>query len=111
MPTPALKSCGLAALLLALTTGSALADAIDGHWCSEQKAESFTIDGATIVTPAGTRLQGTYERHYYSYTVPAQEPGAGQDIFMTLVDENTIHLVHGKERAGVEVWKRCGPSV
>ena len=103
-----------AALLLAAVLGlaplPAAADAIDGHWCAEDRPLSFTIDGPTIITPAGASLAGTYDRHDYSYTVPAGEADAGSEIFMTLVDENTIHLIQGRDRTRVETWKRCGPG-
>jgi hypothetical protein len=98
-----------AALALVLIAGSALADAIDGDWCHTKDGRRFSIRGPEIVTPGGKKMQGDYSRHFFSYAVPAPEPGAGQTVFMTLVDENTVNLRLGS--AGVtEVWLRCSPS-
>tara|TARA_R110002167_G_scaffold44683_5_gene134387 strand:+ start:826 stop:1158 length:333 start_codon:yes stop_codon:yes gene_type:complete len=94
----------------ALAPLPAAADAIDGHWCSQSRPLSLTIEGPTIVTPGGIRMQGNYDRHYFSYTAPVGDAEAGRDIFMTLVDDETMHLVQGSERARFEIWKRCGPS-
>jgi hypothetical protein len=100
-----------AALVLAVLAGPALADAIDGDWCHSD-GRRFSIRGPEIVTPGGNRMEGNYSRHWFSYTAPAPEPGAGQTIFMTLADENTVHLQHGEAASAVapEVWVRCSPS-
>ena len=88
----------------------ALADAIDGNWCHAD-GRHFAIRGSEIVTPGGTRMEGNYSRHWYSYTVPATEPGAGRTIFMTLANENTVHLRLGEGASSLETWLRCSPSV
>jgi hypothetical protein len=102
----------LAALCLAMLAGPAFADAIDGNWCHTD-GRRFSIRGPDIVTPGGKRMEGNYSRHWFSYTAPAPEPGAGQTIFMTLADENTVHLRHGEaaSAATTEVWVRCSPSI
>jgi hypothetical protein len=100
----------IAALGLATLAGPALADAIDGNWCHTD-GRRFTIRGVEIVTPGGTRLEGNYSRHWFSYTAPAPEPGAGQTIFMTLADENTVYLRRGEAATSQETWVRCSPSV
>ena len=102
----------LTALGLAMLAGPSFADAIDGNWCHTD-GRRFSIRGPEIVTPGGKRMEGNYSRHWFSYTAPAPEPGGGQMIFMTLADENTVHLQYG-EAASVatpEVWVRCSPSV
>lgn len=99
-----------AALALALIAGPALADAIDGDWCHTKDGRRFSIRGPDIVTPGGKKMQGDYSRHFFSYAVPSPEPGAGQTVFMTLVDENTVNLRLGTAGA-VETWLRCSPSV
>ena len=101
------------AIVLAATP--ALADAIDGHWCFPD-GRRISIDGPSIVTPGGVHIQGDYARHYFTFVVPQPEPGAGEKIAMTLVNEMTVHLRHGEGHAytvepGVEVWRRCGPPV
>jgi hypothetical protein len=55
-------------------------------------------------------MQGDYSRHAFSYAVPAPDPGAGEIMFMILVDQNTVHLRLGAAGA-TEVWLRCSPSV
>src|SRR6185312_16283050 len=80
----------LAASLLA--AGGASADVIDGDWCATADGRHFSIKGAEIVTPAGTRLEGSYTRHSFLYVVPPAEPGAGQTVAMILVNEETVNL-------------------
>ena len=111
MPTFDLKTAAVAFALTACA-GPALADAIDGNWCHND-GRRFSIRGPEIVTPAGTRMDGNYSRHWFSYTVPAQEPGAGQTVFMALANENTIHLRLGDAAADKpqETWVRCLPSL
>jgi hypothetical protein len=98
------------ALGLGLLAGPALADAIDGNWCHTD-GRRFIIHGPEIVTPGGTRMEGNYSRHWFTYTAPAPEPGAGQTIFMALADENTVYLRRGEQTAAPETWVRCSPSV
>ena len=99
-----------AALGLTLVASPALADAIDGNWCHSD-GRRFSIRGPEIVTPGGKHMEGNYRRHWFSYTAPAPEPGAGQTIFMTLADENTVHLRLGEQTSAPETWVRCSPSV
>jgi hypothetical protein len=86
------------------------ADAIDGNWCHTD-GRRFSIRGPEIVTPGGKTMDGNYSRHWFTYVVPAPEPGVGQTIFMTLLDENTVHLRLGEASAAPETWVRCGPSI
>ena len=98
------------ALALGLLVSPAFADAIDGNWCHSD-GRRFTIRGPEIVTPGGKRMEGNYSRHWFSYMAPTPEPGAGQTIFMTLADENTVHLRLGEQTSTPETWVRCSPSV
>ena len=100
-----------AAFGLTLFAAPAFADAIDGDWCHRPDGRRFSIRGPDIVTPGGAHLQGDYGRHSFSYAVPAPEPGAGKTVFMTLLDENTVHLRLGEEAAAnPENWIRCSPT-
>jgi hypothetical protein len=94
---------------VALWAHSARADAIDGAWCKDPSLR-LMINGPTIVTPAGTRMQGDYSRHAFVYVVPAGEPGAGVTVQMRLLSEETMQSRNG-ESAPVETWHRCGPPV
>jgi hypothetical protein len=98
------------AAALGLAPNTARADAIDGHWCA--KPGRITIDGEKVTTPGKNKITGNYDRHAFSYTVPAGEKGAGSIIDMVMLDENTIHLKRAKDRQGLakaklEIWKRC----
>jgi hypothetical protein len=93
--------------------GAARADAIDGNWCGPDD-RSLTIAGPQITTPGGTKMRGDYDRHGFSYVVPAREPNAGATVVMALRDEHTVHLrlrTQGAAEDGpVQVWKRCNLS-
>jgi hypothetical protein len=101
--------------IAALSAGVARADAIDGNWCSAD-GKRMEIEGPAITTPAGTPWHGNYSRHYFTYEVPASDPGAGQKVYMALLNENTVHLTtaadaQAAQRSAVEVWHRCPPAV
>ncbi len=101
-----------AALALSALAQPAFADAIDGNWCHND-GRRFTIRGPEIVTPGGKQMEGTYSRHFFNYTVPAPEPGAGETVYMTLAGENTVYLRRGEQASGgpQETWVRCAPSI
>jgi hypothetical protein len=100
-----------AAAGLTLIAGPTFADAIDGDWCYVPDGRRFSIRGPDIVTSGGAHLQGDYSRHAFSYAAPTNERGGGKTIFMTLLDENTVHLRYGEAFAGdPETWIRCSPS-
>ncbi|MEO1018962.1 MAG: hypothetical protein AAFY56_14905 [Pseudomonadota bacterium] len=88
-----------------LLAAPAWADAIDGEWCSEV-GQQMEIQGPTITIPSGTTLKGNYDRHAFSYQIPAGETDAGATVSMVLLSEDTMHLKHGQD-APVEVWHRC----
>jgi hypothetical protein len=101
-------------VLTLLWAGNAAADAIDGDWCLAG-AGRFSIRGSAIVTPGGTRTQGDYHRHSFSYVVPKGEANPGLTIYMLLMNENTVYLRAGAEPTdeirGVQIWHRCTPEV
>lgn len=88
-----------------LAASPAVADAIDGDWCSTTEPAQFSIAGPLIVTPAGTRTTGDYRRHTFSYVVPEGDPGAGQTVAMRQLNEEEILVsVDGGEAV---LWRRC----
>jgi len=95
----------VAALAFVLIAAPAFADAIDGDWCHTKDGRRFMIRGPEIVTPGGKKMQGDYGRHSFSYVVPAPEPGAGETVFMALVNEQHLNLRLGANGA-TEVWIR-----
>ena len=103
------RSLALATLSwVTLFSGAALADAIDGDWCHSD-GKRLSIDGPEIVTPGGVHTKGNYDRHHFSYVVPASEPGAGATVNMVLLSEILMHL---KPPEGEQqTWRRCGKPI
>ena len=102
----ALVPATLAAAMLSSET--ALADAIDGDWCYSD-GKRLSINGPEIVTPGGVQTKGNYDRHHFSYVVPATEPGAGLTVTMVLLSEIMMRL---KPPGGEEqTWRRCGKPI
>ena len=97
---------GLAAALSIALVAEAKADAIDGEWC--RAGQSFKIDGPTIVTPGGTRMQGVYDRHGFDYVIPPGEPGAGTKVTMSLWSDDDLKVTPGD--APTQDWRRCRPA-
>ena len=104
------KTLLFAALILPAISAAARADRIDGDWCHE--ALSLHVSGPAIRTPSGHDITGDYARHAFRYTVPADEPQAGAEIFMQLLNEEEMTLFRpaadGKP-AAEERWTRCQP--
>jgi hypothetical protein len=104
-----------AATAILLSAHQARADAIDGNWCTAE-GKRLAIEGPKIVTPAGTQTVGNYSRHAFTYEVPPADPGAGQTMFMVLLNENTMNSTMGADaqaarQVPVQVWHRCPPAV
>ena len=106
---PRLSHLPAAAALLALAS-PALADAIDGDWC-HASGKRMSIRGPDIVTPGGTKTQGDYTRHFFSYTIPRGEAGAGKKMEITLLGEYLAHAREGGADAPAIEWRRCQPGV
>lgn len=89
-----------------LTTTPALADRIDGKWCSPE-GKHVEIEGRRITTPGGTKIDGEYTRHSFRYVAPAAEPDSGSTIYMVLLNEETMEVRPGTPVAKAAIWKRC----
>ena len=92
-------------VVLLLISRPAMADQIDGNWCSSD-GRNVTIDGDKIRTPGGTVMTGEYERHSFRYVVPKDEPNAGMVILMVQVNDEIINVIEGKDTT-LHVWRRC----
>jgi hypothetical protein len=108
---------GLALLLLTALPPAARADVIDGDWCHSD-GRRLSIKGPEIWTPSGSKATGNYSRHYFTYVVPAGEPAAGENVAMTLVNENLMQLRRGDAVASgtansraPETWRRCSATI
>ncbi len=95
----------IAVSLWLVPVASALADQIDGDWCFPADGRNLHIQGDDIVTPDGTSTTGDYTRHAFRYVVPDGDPGAGDEINMRQLNDETMILLRpdGEE----ETWKRC----
>lgn len=96
-----------AATMLALP-GIALADAIDGNWCSE-KGRRISIEGSSVTTPKGARLTGSYTRHTFAFTLPAGEDDGGAPVDMVLQGEMRVRVKIGL--ADPQIWRRCAADI
>jgi hypothetical protein len=105
--TPALAA---AAAIVLMSAGSARADRIDGDWCRAD-GKHMTISGPQITTPGGKQIRGDYDRHFFSYVIPAGEAGAGETVSITLLSEYLAHARQGSDATAVQVWNRCQPRV
>ena len=98
----------LIATLCLVSAAPALADAIDGEWCSA-KNHRLTIRGPRITTPSGTQMEGTYSRHAFSYIAPEGDADANADVQMQLLNEDTLKVERRRGGAAetTEIWRRC----
>ena len=95
----------LIAGVVIISSSPALADAIDGDWCSTTEAKQLRIAGANITTPAGRQTTGDYSRHAFSYVVPEGDPGAGEAVALQLLNEEEVQI--SVNSGAPEVWRRC----
>jgi hypothetical protein len=93
---------------LSATTVPALADRIDGDWCSGD-GKHLKIDGPRIMIPSGAEISGQYDRHHFHYAGPAGDPEAGQSIDMQVLSDEEMWLQRTMdgETKPVETWRRC----
>jgi hypothetical protein len=96
---------GSAAAASLIGAAGARADAIEGNWCAPD-GRTLTIEGPRITTPDGTVMKGDYDRHGFTYVVPAGEAGAGTQVTMVLLNEETVRLT-AEAGSGPEIWRRC----
>ena len=97
----------VAAGLVALPSNSR-ADAIDGDWC-HQNGKRMSIRGPEIVTPGGKQTRGDYDRHHFSYVVPAGEAGEGANVQIVLRGEY-LALSRQGESTEWQEWRRCSAT-
>ena len=95
----------IAACIVMMRVSPVFADAIDGQWCLA--SSHFEINGPKIRTPGGNEITGNYDRHGFTYVVPPSEEGAGTQIVMVLLNEETVRPTRGTSAPGT--WRRCKP--
>jgi hypothetical protein len=89
----------------------ALADAIDGDWCSVNGGH-LRIEGPQIELAPGQVLEGTYNRHAFSYVAPANDPEAGTEIQFMLRSEEEMRRVRNPDGKPEheDIWRRCSAT-
>lgn len=103
-----------ALVFLGFGISPAMADSLDGNWCS-QDGRRLLIEGGMIITPGGTEMQGDYQRHTFSYIVPENDSGAGSFVFLQQWSDEMMKVFVGADEVSArqgegEVWNRCAPA-
>ena len=105
-----IKRCLLISFMLLATTTNAVADQIDGTWCSPS-GDSMTIEGSRIVTPGGHVVTGRYNRHHVDYEVPEGEAAAGSRVSADQLNGEEIRVIviakDPSASAPSEIWTKC----
>jgi hypothetical protein len=97
--------------IIMASTIHALADRIDGAWCSPS-GESMTIEGSQAITPGRKSVTGNYTRHHFDYVIPQEEKDAGEIISADQIDDKNIQVrvLRGPDQKTSEpdkIWQRC----
>jgi hypothetical protein len=98
-------------VVIATGTAPALADAIDGDWCSINGSH-LRIEGPKIELAPGQILEGDYTRHAFSYVAPANDPEAGTEIQFVLRSEEEMRRVRDANAMPEheDIWRRCSAT-
>lgn len=104
------KRSVLAMVLLIGSTANALADKIDGTWCSPS-GKSISIEGVRVTTPSGRTVIARYNRHHIDYEIPEGEPNAGDLFTADQLNEQQVRVsVVGEGKSDTdapEIWTPC----
>ncbi len=95
--------------IVVFSVSSAIADAIDGDWCSPDEAKRVSISGPMVITPSGIQMTGNYTRHAFSYIAPSGEPEAGSTVSLQQLSEEKVRVMVGDGQP--ETWHRCQLNV
>jgi hypothetical protein len=82
----------------------AAADQIDGKWCN--KGHQVTIEGPLIITATGKRVKGEFDRHSFSYTIPAGDKFAGEKGEYVVQHDELAHFTRSGS-SQFEEWQPC----
>ena len=63
-----IKMLLLVPCFLVALCSNALADQIDGSWCSLD-GKSISVDGPQVTTPGGKNITANYNRHHVDFTI------------------------------------------
>ena len=103
----------LAAFVVLFTAAQpALADQINGNWCSPD-GQSMTVDGPRVVTPGGHTVTANYDRHHVDYRIPEGEPSSGDRFSADQLNHEqiSVSIIRASDgQAGKAViWTPCKP--
>lgn len=92
----------------------ALTAVMDGAWCA-QDGRTMIIHGDDVTIPSGKQITGDLSAHAFSYVIPDGEPGAGADVSMSLLNQETLRVTRGvppgtRAEPEPEIWHRCKPA-
>ncbi len=111
------QAAGKKVALLALCAGStlsidsALADSVNGEWCSSDGRE-IEILFEEVKLSDGTEAHGEYDRHHYVFRIPTNGEQGGATVDLVLADRDIAYVRYYSE-AGLELssepekWTRC----
>lgn len=92
----------------------ALADQIDGNWCSPT-GKTLSVDGPQVVTPGGSSVTANYDRHHVDFIIPKGEARAGERFVADQLGDEEIKVTiagsAGAKIAKPEIWTPCKPTV
>lgn len=87
----------------------ALADSIDGKWCSED-GRRIEINGSAGIWGRSLSISGDYFRYTYLFQMPSGEPEAGQKVEMRFRRSDQSIVVRIGEGEG-KVWRKCSAEI
>ncbi len=98
----------LVMIFLVTSTATALADKIDGTWCSPS-GKRISIDGPQVITPSGKTVVARYDRHHIDYVIPEGEPNAGNRFAADQLNEEQIRVsvVSEAKSQAPKIWTPC----
>lgn len=105
-----LKFFILCLFVVSMGGGPAVAEGLDGHWCSPD-GQRITVDGPNVITPGGQKTIGAYSNENFYFKLPEKEWHAGSVIWMELKSESTVRVsTVSKNQNGPPphgLWKKC----
>ena len=91
-----------------LATTPALADSIDGSWCSKD-GKHLSINGSEIILPNGVKTKGAYGRHEFLYNALPSDADPDVQFFLKLRSEDSMnsYVLKNHQRSDPLSWERC----
>ena len=90
----------------------ALADQIDGKWCSPE-GERIEIAFSDVTTPAGNSVTANYDRHHIDYVIPEGETQEGKIFSADQLNYQQIRVtvIGANNQSLPEIWTKCPPGI